>query len=93
MRADMDAVHAAAVAAGTAPRVYYEVGYDDTTGQIFAPAKDSFVADMVTMAGGDADHDQGRVTYEIPLEDLIERRSQLIVLGTNAFYMPTPEPR
>ena len=66
MRADMDAVHAAAVAAGTSPRVYYEVGYDNMTGQIFAPAKDSFVADMVTMAGGDVITTKDASTYEIP---------------------------
>ena len=29
-------------------------------------------------------------TYEIPLETLIQRDPQVIILGVNAFYMPTP---
>ena len=37
----------------TPPRTFYDVGYDDTTGQIFAPADESFVAEMVTLAGAD----------------------------------------
>ena len=28
-------------------------------------------------------------TYEVPLETLIERDPQVIILGTNAFYAPT----
>jgi iron complex transport system substrate-binding protein len=91
MRQQMTAINDAVKAAGTAPRVYYEVGYDDTTGQIFAPAKDSFVAEMVTMAGGDVITTADASSYEIPLEDLVAADPQLIVLGVNAFYSPTPE--
>ena len=90
MRTDIDAVHAAAAAAGTPPRVYYEVGYTESTGQIFAPAAQSFVAEMVTLAGGDAITTSDPSTYEIPLEVLIERDPQVIVLGVNPFYAPTP---
>jgi iron complex transport system substrate-binding protein len=91
MREQMTAINDAVKAAGPAPRVYYEVGYDDTTGQIFAPAKDSFVAEMVTMAGGDVITTADASSYEIPLEDLVAADPQLIVLGVNAFYSPTPE--
>ena len=90
MRTEMDAI-AAAVADGDHPRVFYEVGYTDATGQIFAPADDSFVAEMVTLAGGDAITTGDPASYEIPLETLIEADPQIIVLGVNPFYMPTPE--
>jgi iron complex transport system substrate-binding protein len=91
MRADMDAVAAAVATKSPKPRVFYDVGYDDTTGAIYAPADDSFLAEMVTMAGGDAITTGDPNTYEIPLEKLIEKDPQLIVLGTNPFYSPTPD--
>ncbi len=91
MRTDMQAVSAAVTASGTKPRVYYEIGYDDTTGAIYAPADDSFVAEMVTLAGADAITTGDPASYQIPLETLIQRDPQIIVLGTNPFYDPTPE--
>ena len=90
MRAQMDAIHAA-VASGTTPRVFYEIGYTDATGQIFAPADQSFVAEMVTLAGGDTITTGDPASYEIPLESLIDRDPQIIVLGVNGFYAPTAE--
>ena len=90
MRTQMDAI-AAAVTGETRPRVYYEVGYDDTTGAIYAPADRSFVAEMVTLAGGDTITTGDPTSYEIPLETLIERDPQIIVLGVNPFYAPTAE--
>jgi len=91
MRTDMQAVSAAVSAGGTKPRVYYEIGYDDTTGAIYAPADQSFVAEMVTLAGADAITTGDPASYQIPLETLIQRDPQIIVLGTNPFYNPTPE--
>ena len=90
MRTEMDGI-AATMAEGDHPRTFYEVGYTDATGQIFAPADSSFVAEMVTMAGGDAITTGDPASYEIPLETLIEADPQKIVLGVNPFYMPTPE--
>jgi iron complex transport system substrate-binding protein len=90
LRTEMDGI-AAAVAEGDHPRVFYEVGYTDATGEIFAPADDSFVAEMVTMAGGDVITTGDPASYAIGLEALIEADPQLIVLGTNPFYQPTPE--
>jgi iron complex transport system substrate-binding protein len=92
MQADMSAIGeratAAAQAAGTPPRVFYDVGYIDTTGQIYGPAKGSFLAEMIGMLGVDVITGDA-VTYEIPLETLIERDPQVIILGVNAFYKPT----
>jgi cobalamin transport system substrate-binding protein len=90
MRTDMQAVAEAVGAVGTKPRVYYEVGYDDVTGAIYAPAEDSFVAEMVTLAGAEPITTGDPLRYEIPLEMLIERDPQIIVLGTNQSYNPTP---
>ena len=91
MRADMAAVTSAVASQSPKPRVFYDVGYDDTTGAIYAPADDSFLAEMVTMAGGDVITTGDPNTYEIPLEKLIEKDPQLIILGTNPFYSPTPD--
>ena len=93
MRADMAAIGTATTAesakAATPPRVFYDVGYIDTTGQIYGPAKGSFLAEMLGMLGVDVITGDA-VTYEIPLETLIQRDPQVIILGVNAFYKPTP---
>jgi iron complex transport system substrate-binding protein len=91
MRTDMQAVSTAVSASGTKRRVYYEIGYDDTTGAIYAPADASFVAEMVTLAGADAITTGDPASYQIPLETLLQRDPQIIVLGTNPLYSPTPE--
>jgi iron complex transport system substrate-binding protein len=91
MRTEIDAISAAVAAMGTRPRVFYEIGYDATTGAIFAPAADSFVAEMVTLAGGDTITTGDADTYEIALEELIEQDPEVIVLGVNSFYQPSPE--
>ena len=94
MRADMQAIATAAQAesakASTKPRVFYDVGYIDTTGQIYGPAEGSFLAEMLGLLGVDVITGD-KVTYEIPVEKLIERDPQVIILGVNAFYKPTPE--
>lgn len=94
MRADMAAIATAAQAesqkASTKPRVFYDVGYIDTTGQIYGPAEGSFLAEMIGLLGVDVITGD-KVTYEIPIEKLIERDPQVIILGVNAFYTPTPE--
>jgi cobalamin transport system substrate-binding protein len=93
MRADMraiaDAAQAESAKASSKPRVFYDVGYLDTTGQIFGPAEGSFLAEMVGLLGVDVITGD-KLTYEIPLEKLIQRDPQVIILGINAFYTPTP---
>jgi iron complex transport system substrate-binding protein len=93
MRADMqviaDAAQAESQKATSKPRVFYDVGYIDTTGQIYGPGEGSFLAEMVGLLGVDVITGD-KLTYEIPLETLIERDPQTIILGVNAYYMPTP---
>jgi iron complex transport system substrate-binding protein len=91
MKSDMQSVNGAVSSQSPKPRVLYEVGYDDTTGAIYAPADDSFVAEMVTLAGADTITTGDPNTYEISLEALIAKDPELIVLGTNPFYSPTPD--
>jgi iron complex transport system substrate-binding protein len=90
MKLTTDAAAAEATKAGSKERVYYEIGYTDGTGEIFAPADKSFLAEMVTLAGADAITTGDPNTYQIPLEKLIERDPQVIILGVNPFYSPTP---
>jgi iron complex transport system substrate-binding protein len=94
MRAEMQAIATAAQAesakAATKPRVFYDVGYIDTSGQIYGPAEGSFLAEMIGLLGVDVITGD-KVTYEIPIEKLIERDPQVIILGVNAFYTPTRE--
>lgn len=84
------AASSAQVASGSKPRVFYDVGYLDQTGQIYGPAEGSFLAEMVGLLGVDV-ITADPVTYEIPLDTLIERDPEVIILGVNAFYAPTPE--
>jgi len=91
MRTEIEAISSAVSGAATKPRVLYEVGYDDTTGAIYAPADASFVAEMVTLAGADTITTGDPNTYEISLETLISKDPEVIVLGTNPFYAPKPD--
>ena len=94
MRSEMttiaDAATAAAAAAPSKPRVFYDVGYLDETGQIYGPAEGSFLSEMVGLLGVDV-ITSDPVTYEIPLETLIEKDPEVILVGVNAFYSPTAE--
>ena len=90
LKAISDAAAAKATSAGPKPRVYYEIGYTDATGQIYAPADKSFLAEMVTLAGAEPITTGDPNTYEIPLEKLIQRDPQVIIIGVNPFYSPAP---
>ena len=94
MKTEMDAIASAAAAAsaaaGAKPRVFYDVGYTDATGEIYGAAEGSFLAEMVALLGVDVITGDP-ATYEIPLETLIEKDPQVILIGVNAFYAPTLE--
>jgi iron complex transport system substrate-binding protein len=81
MQADIDAL-AAAVHALPTPRVFYEV---DATREIYGPADESFLAEMVSLAGGAPVTSGSAATFQIPLERLIAADPEIIVLGDAAF--------
>jgi iron complex transport system substrate-binding protein len=91
MRAQIDAISDAVSNQSPKPRVFYDVGYDPATGAIYAPADKSFLAEMVTLAGADTITTGDPNSYQIPLETLITRDPEVIVLGVNPFYSPSPE--
>ena len=78
MRAQLDTVSEAAAAAGSTPRTFYEVGSEP---EIYAPAPDSFLADMVVLAGGDPITTTDVAAWSIPLETLLVADPEVIVLG------------
>jgi cobalamin transport system substrate-binding protein len=88
MRTEIDAI-AAAVGAGSdaRPRVFYEL---DATKEIYGPADDSFIAEMIELAGGDPITTGSPTVYSIPLETLIAADPEVVVLG-DAAYGVTPE--
>jgi len=88
MKAEMRAIGEAIAAAGGArPRVFYEL---DATKEIYGPADDSFIAEMIELAGGDPITTGSATVYSMPLETLIAADPQVIVLG-DAAYGTTPE--
>lgn len=67
-----------AASMGGKPRVFYEL---DATSQIFGPAPESFVAAMITLAGGDPVTSGDPKVFSISLEKLVAADPQVIVLG------------
>jgi len=86
LRAGFDAVAAATKGLDT-PRVFYEI---DATGAIYGPADDSFLAEMIQLAGGDPVTTGSPDKFDIPLERLIEADPEVILLG-DAAYGTTPD--
>ena len=77
MRAQIDAI-AAATAPLDHPRTFYEL---DATKEIYGPADNSFVAEMVRLAGGDPITTGSTTVFSISLEKLVAADPQVIVLG------------
>lgn len=72
----------AAVADLAHPRVFYELGNEP---EIYGPAPDSFVADMVNLAGGDPITTTDPAVFSIALERLVDLDPEVIVLGDAAY--------
>lgn len=81
MREGFDQV-AAAVADLPRPRVFYEL---DAFADIYTAADDSFVAGMITLAGGDPITTGSPTDFAISLERLIAADPEVIVLGDAAY--------
>lgn len=73
------------LAGAARPRVFYEVSVFE--GSIYTAGKDSFLASLITLAGGDPVTGDPASTA-IQLEDLVAADPQLILLG-DASYDPT----
>ena len=73
---------ATAVASAPQPRTFYEVGVFE--GSIYTAGKDSFLASLISIAGGDPITGDAKSTA-IQLEDLIAADPELILLGDAAY--------
>ncbi|MGH2379617.1 MAG: ABC transporter substrate-binding protein, partial [Candidatus Limnocylindria bacterium] len=77
MRAAIDAL-VEAVADLPRPRVFYEI---DASVGVFGPADDSYLAEMVELAGGEPITTGSTTSFEIELERLVAADPEVIVLG------------
>ena len=71
-----------AVASLDRPRVFYEIGYEP---EIYGPAPESFIADMVELAGGEPITTSDPAVFSISLERLATLDPEVIVLGDAAY--------
>jgi iron complex transport system substrate-binding protein len=85
--AQMDTIAAEAAATDRTPSVFYELGAEP---EIFAPAPESFLADMIVRAGGEPITTADPTLWSIPLEELIVADPEIIVLG-DANYGTCPD--
>jgi iron complex transport system substrate-binding protein len=83
MSSRLDAIADAASQQATRPRTYYELDYFE--GATFGPAPESFVADMVELAGGEAVTTGDPALFEMPLERLVAADPEVIVLADAAY--------
>ena len=81
MRAEFDAVEAA-VTGLEKPRLFYEL---DATGAIYGPADDSFLVEMIELAGGDPITTGSPERFDISVERLIEEDPEVILLADAPF--------
>lgn len=81
MRAGFDQISAAAAALAK-PRTFYEI---DATGAIYGPADESFLTEMIILAGGDPVTTGDPNKFDISLEKLVAADPEVIVLGDAAY--------
>ena len=87
MRSEIDAL-SAAVGDLPRPRVFYEI---DASVGVFGPADDSYLAEMIRLAGGDPITTGSALSFEIELERLVAADPEVIVLGDAAFGVTTEQ--
>ena len=86
MQAGFDAV-AESVAGQPRPRVFYEL---DATGAFYGPADNSFLAEMIELAGAEAVTTGSADRFDIPVERLLTEDPEVILLADAQFGV-TPE--
>jgi iron complex transport system substrate-binding protein len=74
----LEEVSTAAEAMGSRPRTFYQLGSEP---EIYGPAPDSFIADMIELAGGTPITTSDPAVFSIPLETLISADPEVIVVG------------
>lgn len=67
------------------PLVFYEIGYGP---EIYAPAPNVFITDMIEIAGGEAVTTSDPAVFSISLEQLVTADPDVIVLGDAAYSPP-----
>jgi iron complex transport system substrate-binding protein len=64
------------------PKVFYEI---DATSAIYTAADQSFLAELLTIAGGEPVTTGSTTAYDIPLEKLVAANPAIILLGDAAY--------
>jgi iron complex transport system substrate-binding protein len=82
MHTSIDRIADLAAATGTSPRTFYELGDQP---ELYGPAPDSFIADLVGLAGGDAITTTDPAVFSIPVEQLIVADPEVVLLGDAAY--------
>jgi iron complex transport system substrate-binding protein len=67
------------------PLVFYEIGYGP---EIYAPAPNFFLTDMIDLAGGEAVTTSDPAVFSVSLEQLVTADPEVIVLGDAAYAPP-----
>ena len=81
MKAGFDQIQAATTGLPK-PRVFYEI---DASQKIYTAADNSFLAAMIVLAGGSPITTGSTTNFEIPLETLITKDPEMILLGDAAY--------
>ncbi len=81
MASQFDAIRAA-TSGLEQPLVFYEI---DATTKIYTAANDSFLAEMISLAGGKPLTTGSTTSYEISLEALVSANPSIILLGDSAY--------
>ncbi|CAN5546201.1 ABC transporter substrate-binding protein [soil metagenome] len=87
MAARIDLIAAAASEMGSRPRTFYQIGSEP---ELYGPAPDSFVADLVELAGGEPITTSDPAVFSIPIETLVVADPEVIILG-DARYGVCPD--
>jgi len=87
MDVSIERISALAAAAASKPRTFYEIGNDP---ELYGPAPDSFIADLVGLAGGTAITTTDPAVFSLPVEQLLVADPDVIVLG-DASYGVCPD--
>jgi iron complex transport system substrate-binding protein len=87
MEERIEEVEGAVEAIDERPRVFYQIGSEP---DIYAPAPNSFIADMVSIAGGEPITTTDPAVFSISVERLVDEDPEVIILG-DAQYGVCPE--